>query len=47
MFKYMTTHIHTLTHVKPFIKMKFKKGPALEKNILNLKIPNFRKWSLA
>lgn len=47
MFKYMATHIHILIHMKPFIKMKFKKGLALEKYVLNLKIPNFRKWPFA
>lgn len=29
MFKYMAVHI--LTYIKPFIKMKFNEGTALEK----------------
>lgn len=46
MLKYMAMHIRALSHVKPFLEIKFRKGPALEKYILNLKIPNFRKWPL-
>lgn len=44
MFKYMAKHIHT--YIKSFIKMKFNKGLALKKYIINLKIPNLRKCPL-
>lgn len=39
--------LHTHTHKTLHKKQNFKKGMALEKYIINLKIPNLRKCPLA